>query len=98
MPHLLDLWPSQAETVSADTYFMEYEILSILSVIFFCLCCHQFIKTVVKPIPWMATERPYARVAMQFGKVYKGFAWATMTGAFLMGLIFSFQQVFQALN
>jgi hypothetical protein len=76
---------------------MELEILSILSVIFFCLCCHQLIKTVVKPIPMLATERPYARAAMQFGKFYKSVAWATMTGAFLVGLVISFQQVFTTL-
>lgn len=80
-----------------DNSFMEIEIISLLSVIFFCLCCHQFIKTVVRPIPLLVTERPYARAAMQLGKFYKSVAWATMTGAFLMGLIFSFQQVFQTL-
>lgn len=76
---------------------MELEILSILSVIFFCLCSHQLIKTVVQPIPLLASERPYARAAMQLGKFYKSMAWGAMTAAFLMGLVFSFQQVFQTL-
>lgn len=71
--------------------------MSLLSVIFFCLCCHQFIKTVVSPIPLLTTERPYAYAAMQFGKVYKATAWATMTGTFLLGLVYSFQQVFVTL-
>ncbi|KYG64011.1 hypothetical protein AZI86_14485 [Bdellovibrio bacteriovorus] len=76
---------------------MELEILSLLSVIFFCLCSHQLIKTVVRPIPLLASERPYARAAMQLGKFYKSLAWGAMTAAFLMGLVFSFQQVFQTL-
>lgn len=73
---------------------MEHEILSLLSVILFCVCCHQLIKTVVTPIPLLSTERPYARAAMQLGKFYKSVAWGTMTGAFLGGLVMSFQQVF----
>lgn len=76
---------------------MENEILSLFSVILFCACCHQFIKTVVTPIPLLATERPYARAAMQLGKFYKSVAWGTMTGAFLTALVISFQQVFVSL-
>lgn len=76
---------------------MDQEILSVASVILFCLCCHQLIKTVVTPIPLLASERPYARSAMQLGKFYKSLAWAIMTFAFLLGLIYSFQQVFTTL-
>ncbi|MEN0059045.1 MAG: hypothetical protein AAGB31_09435, partial [Bdellovibrio sp.] len=73
---------------------MDHEVLSVLSVLFFCICCHQFIKTVVTPIPLLAAQRPYARAAMQLSKFYKSIAWAVMTGSFLLGLIYSFQQVF----
>ncbi|WP_374080309.1 hypothetical protein [Bdellovibrio bacteriovorus] len=76
---------------------MDQELLSVISVILFCGCCHQFIKTIVTPIPLLSSERPYARAAMQLGKFYKSVAWGTMTGAFLVGLVFSFQQVFTAL-
>lgn len=76
---------------------MDQEILSVASVILFCLCCHQLIKTIVTPIPLLATERPFARAAMQLGKFYKSLAWGTMTGAFLLGLVFSFHQVFTTL-
>ncbi|WP_295905006.1 hypothetical protein [uncultured Bdellovibrio sp.] len=76
---------------------MEHELLSLISVVLFCGCCHQFIKTVVTPIPLLASERPYARAAMQLGKFYKSVAWGAMTGAFLVGLVVSFQQVFTAL-
>ncbi|MGZ3772123.1 MAG: hypothetical protein ACXVCY_08430 [Pseudobdellovibrionaceae bacterium] len=76
---------------------MDQEILSVASVILFCLCCHQFIKTIVTPIPLLAMERPYAFGAMQIGKFYKSLAWGTMTGAFLSALVFSFYQVFTAL-
>ncbi len=76
---------------------METELLSVFSVILFCLCCHKFIKTVVTPIPLLASERPYARAAMQLGKFYKSVAWAAMTGVFLVGLIVSFHQVFTSL-
>lgn len=73
---------------------MDQEILSVASVILFCICCRQLIKTVVAPIPFLASERPYARSAMQLGKLYNSLAWAIMTFAFLLGLIFSFHQVF----
>lgn len=76
---------------------MEQEILSLISVILFCGCCHQFIKTMVTPIPLLASERPYARAAMQLGKFYKSVAWGSMTAAFLLGLVFSFQQVFTSI-
>lgn len=76
---------------------MDQEILSVISVILFCICCHQFVKTVVTPIPLLVTERVYARAAMQLGKFYKACAWGAMTFAFLLGLIFSFHQVFTAL-
>lgn len=75
---------------------MENEILSLASVFFFCVCCHQLIKAVVTPIPLLASERPYARPAMQLGKFYKVVAWGVMSGVFLMGLIYSFQKVFMA--
>lgn len=76
---------------------MDQEILSVLSVILFCFCCHQLIKTIVTPIPLLSIERPYAIAAMQLGKFYKATAWGAMTVAFLVGLIFSFYQVFTTL-
>lgn len=76
---------------------MENSILSVISILLFCLCCRQFIKTVVTPIPLFATERPYARGAMQLGKCYKVMAWGSMTGVFLMGTTLSFYQVFSSL-
>ncbi|AFY01585.1 hypothetical protein Bdt_1898 [Bdellovibrio bacteriovorus str. Tiberius] len=82
---------------SAEEISMEQLILSLISVVLFCLCCHQFIRTMVKPIPVLASERPYARGAMQLGKFYKSMAWGTMTMAFLGGLVVSFQQVFLTL-
>lgn len=76
---------------------MEQELISLLSVLFFCVCCHQFIKTLVTPIPLLVTERPYARAAMQLGKFYKSMAWGMMTGVFLVALVISFKQVFMTL-
>jgi hypothetical protein len=73
---------------------MENEVLTLISVVLFCLCCRQLIKAVTAPIPLLATERPYARSAMQLGKGYKVFAWASMTGVFLLGTTMSFYQVF----
>lgn len=83
--------------IPADEVSMDQEILSVASVVLFCLCCHQLIKTVVTPIPLLVTERPYALAAMQLGKFYKSLAWGAMTMAFLLGLIFSFHQVFTTL-
>lgn len=76
---------------------MEQLLLGLISVTLFCLCCHQFIRVVVTPIPLLRTERPYARGAMQLGKFYKSLAWGTMTMAFLGGLVVSFHQVFVTL-
>ncbi|MNL26528.1 hypothetical protein D3C87_1480570 [compost metagenome] len=76
---------------------MEQLILTLLSVVFFCLCCDQFIKAVLAPIPLLKTERVYARAAMRLGKVYKSAAWGVMTGMFLVGTTISFYQVFTTL-
>ena len=88
---------SQVETVSADKLGMEQLIYGVLSVIFFCLCCHLFIRNLTAPIPLLVTERVYARSAMQLGKVYKTLAWGTMSGFFLVVVIMSFSQVFTTL-
>lgn len=76
---------------------MEQEIISLISVLLFCLCCHQFIKTVVTPIPLLRTERTHSRAAMQIAKFYKAVAWGTMTSSFLVALVFSFYTVFTTL-
>ncbi|QDK37730.1 hypothetical protein [Bdellovibrio sp. NC01] len=82
----------------AEKFGMESStILSVISIILFCACCRQFIKTVVTPIPLLASERPYARGAMQLGKFYKVIAWGSMTGVFLLGTSISFYQVFSSL-
>jgi hypothetical protein len=73
---------------------MENMILSVASIIFFCLCCHQFIRSVVTPIPVLRTEREFATGAMQLGKGYKILAWGSMTGLFLGSLVISFHEVF----
>jgi len=73
---------------------MVNAIISVTSVILFCLCCHQLIRSVTKSIPMLAMERPYARGAMQLGKFYSVCAWGSMTAAFLGSLVISFQQVF----
>jgi hypothetical protein len=78
----------------ADKFRMENAIISLASVIFFCFCCHQLLRSVTAPIPMLRTERPYARGAMQLGKFYKVCAWGGMTVAFLGSLVISFQQVF----
>lgn len=76
---------------------MEQALLSISSIFLFCICCRQFIKTVVTPIPLFASERPYAIGAMQLGKFYKSLSWGVMTMVFLMGTAVSFYQVFSFL-
>lgn len=73
---------------------MVNEILSILSVLFFCICCSQFIKSLVTPIPVLRMERPYALAAMKLKKIYTVASWGTMTGVFFAGLLASFYQVY----
>jgi hypothetical protein len=76
---------------------MENLMMSFISVILFCLCCRQLMRSFLSPIPILATDRPYARPAMQVGKFYKTLAWGVMTMSFLIGLVISFQQVFTTL-
>ncbi len=76
---------------------MAQEILSTLSVVLFCICCRQFIKSALLPIPLLVTERPYALRAMRVGKVYKVISWGGMTVFFLVAVALSFYQVFSVL-
>jgi hypothetical protein len=76
---------------------MVTEILSLISVFMFCVCCHQLIKSIVTPIPLLRTERAYARGAMLLGKTYKVLSWGALTTSFLLGLIISFYQVYTQL-
>lgn len=70
--------------------------LPILSVIFFCLCSLQFLRTVRQPIPAYNTTR-YNRTALRFEKGYKVFAWGSMMGLVLIGLVVSFIEVYTRL-
>jgi hypothetical protein len=92
-----DQSPSQVEAFPTDKLPMVTEILSVISVLMFCLCCHQLIKASLQPIPILRTERPYARGAMLLGKTYKIISWAALTGSFLAGLVISFYRVYTEL-
>lgn len=80
-----------------DLFHSEAEILSFLSVLFFCICCTQMIQTMTRPIPILVSDRPYARKAHQLEKFYKTLSWGIMSFVFLVGLVMSFYQVFTAL-
>lgn len=72
---------------------MNTYLLSLLSVIFFCACAHQFIKVVLQPIP-VFNNTNYTKSALRVEKTYKVLSWGLMTGCFLLGLVISFYQVF----
>lgn len=76
---------------------MVTNILSVLSVILFCLCCRQLLKAVVKPIPLLKIERTYARPALWLSKGYHVVSWGALTLTFLLGLVMSFYQVYTQL-
>jgi amino acid permease len=72
---------------------MSEMILSILSVCFFCLCCHQLIRSVMAPIP-VFNETSFNKTALKLSKGYRVFSWSLMTLAFLVGLSVSFYQIY----
>lgn len=72
---------------------MNSYALSLMTVVFFCACAHQFIRTVTAPVP-IFNNTEYTKSALRVAKAYKALAWGVMTGAFLLGLVISFYQVF----
>lgn len=72
---------------------MNIYLLSLLSVIFFCLCAHQFMKAVLKPIP-LFNNTSHSKAALRVEKFYKSLSWGLMTASFLLALVISFSQVF----
>lgn len=76
---------------------MTAEILSVLSVIFFCVACRQFLRSLTTPIPESRLHRPYARGAMLVDKTYRVVSWGALMFSFLLGLVMSFAQVYTQL-
>lgn len=72
---------------------MNTYILSLASVVLFCLCAHQFMKSVLIQIP-VFNNTNYTKSALRVAKAYKVFSWGVMTGCFLVALVISFYQVF----
>ena len=68
-------------------------IFSFIAVTFFCVCCHQFIKVVVTPIP-NVNQTGFSKTALRVKKQYQVFSWGVMTTVFLVGLVVSFIQVY----
>ncbi len=77
---------------------MIAEILSIISVFLFCACSYYFLKSIIEPIPVVATERKFAFQAMRLEKYYRVFSWGMMTIMFLMGVIASFIEVYHGIS
>ena len=72
---------------------MNTYALSLLTVILFCVCAHQLMKTVLKPIP-LINNTSYTKSALRVSKAYQVVCWSVMTGAFMLALVISFYQVF----
>lgn len=80
----------------AETSRMVIMIVSVLSVLAFCVCCRFLIKTILKPVPQI-TNGTYKRSALRVQKAYSVFAWSVMTSTFLFTLVVSFVQVYATL-
>lgn len=68
-------------------------ILSVFSVLMFCICCHQLIRSLSYSVP-VFNSTAYSKSALRLAKIYRVVAWAIMSGAFLIGLASSFYQVY----
>ena len=75
---------------------MDYMILSVLSVVLFCVCCFQFMKNLINPLPKLNLEH-YSKAALKFKRNYSILSWGLMTMTFLMGVVASFYQVYTEL-
>ncbi|MBX3040257.1 MAG: hypothetical protein KF789_06045 [Bdellovibrionaceae bacterium] len=71
-------------------------LMSVLSVLLFCGCCYQFLRTVTRPVP-VLNRSHFAKSALRVEKGYKVFAWGVLMLAFLVGLVISFAEVFARL-
>lgn len=75
---------------------MELMILSVFSVLAFCLCCRFLILAIRKPLPVFRLQG-YNRRALRVQKSFLIFAWGVMTGSFLFALVASFVRVYTTL-
>lgn len=71
-------------------------ILSLISVLLFCACCHLFLREVTRPVP-VINHSHYAKSALRVAKAYKAFSWGVLMIVFLVGLVMSFAEVFARL-
>ena len=67
--------------------------MSLISVLFFCLCAHFFARALITPIPTI-NHSGFSRAALRLKRHYQIFSLGLMTFAFLIGLVISFYQVF----
>lgn len=72
---------------------MDTYLLSLIAVILFCVCAHQFMKAMLSPIP-VFNNTNYTKSALRVAKAYRVASWGVMTGCFLLALVISFYQVF----
>lgn len=75
---------------------MELMIVSVFSVLAFCLCCRLLIVAIRKPIPQFRMQG-YNKRALRLQKTFSVFAWGLMTSTFLFTLVVSFVQVYTTL-
>jgi len=76
---------------------MSVMVLSVLSVVAFCVCCRFLMKAIVTPLPAVSVTMLYKKSAMRVRKVYCIFAWALLTTTFLYSLVVSVVQVYTTL-
>ena len=89
---------TQVESKTVDKFFMvAVGIVSIFSVVLFCLCAYQFIGVILRPLPLMNLTG-YSRTALRVQKTYQIFSWGLMTFVFLFALVLSFSQVYTELS
>ncbi|MFN8845258.1 MAG: hypothetical protein ACK5V3_16835 [Bdellovibrionales bacterium] len=73
----------------------EIMLLSVITVVFFCLSCWVLITQVRKPLNEYSGS--YSRRALRIKKAYGVASWAIMSMTLLGSLVISFYQVFTQL-
>lgn len=81
----------------AEYRVMDIMVISVVSVVLFCVCSHYFLKSVLSPIPYFRTP-DYSRSALKVKKIYKVFSFGVLTVVFMIALVVSFIQVYTELS
>ncbi|MCB0342349.1 MAG: hypothetical protein KDD59_08890 [Bdellovibrionales bacterium] len=69
-------------------------LLSLASVILFCLCSHQLARAVVRPAVLVSVPN-FSKRALKIERYYRILAWGLMSAVLMVSMILSFLETFQ---